>query len=480
MLSKSPIKSPIQKISTAGNKLVTAASTAVQHGTQLSNAVKTKANNIAEDFAKVDELHRRTSADTNSKKLSPSKRHQSKSSTTKRSPSRKSPNRNNGVGSRGIRDRINMFESSDNVGGGYSPHRTAAAAASSSRPIPEKENDTNSTTSTSVGKGYAFTSKDGVKKLSPVLRRKKKVKSPSRTSPTRSSKSSEGERSEIATNSNTKSPRKRNSPKKKLSPHKRNLYKLGEVDDEEEEDTLLGEAINTSIEYDQQPNDTMLSSRDERPMLGTRGKSESSTSSSSSSGMKRKSYQLDSINEDKPELNRSTSNRSEGSAGLLFTTTSQKQTHHRCTTPILNNQIPTKFNSNERDNTSQSHTLIQSPLRKHMKVVHDSACSGATCTIKQPFPLLLPNELNSHQKKQAELNELGSEEADGSGRSPYLDTLGNVCGTPGMITRSKSDPTADSKCDSKDGEGREEGKEAALDLLSSAAFLFKTSRRKLI
>ena len=85
MLSKSPIKSPIQKISTAGNKLVTAASTAVQHGTQLSNAVKTKANNIADDFAKVDELHRRTSADT-SKKLSPNKRHhQSKSSTKKSS-----------------------------------------------------------------------------------------------------------------------------------------------------------------------------------------------------------------------------------------------------------------------------------------------------------------------------------------------------------------------------------------------------------
>lgn len=479
MLSKSPIKSPIQKISTAGTKLVTAASTAVQHGTQLSNAVKTKANNIAEDFAKVDELQR-TSADTNSKKLSPNKRHQSKSSTTKKSPSRKSPNRNN-VGSRGIRDRINMFESSDNIGGGYSPHRTAAAAASASRSIPEKENDTNSTSTLKEGKGYAFTSKDGVKKLSPVLRRKKKVKSPSRTSPTRSSsKSSEGERRDgnVAT---TKSPRKKNSPKKKLSPHKRNLYKLGEVD-EEEEDTLLGEAINTSIEYDQQPND-MLSSRDERPMLGTRGKSESSTSSSSSSGMKRKSYQLDSINEDKPELNRSTSNKSaEGSAGLLFTTTSQKQTHHRCTTPILDNQIPTKFNSNERDNTkTQSHTLIQSPLRKHMKVVHDSACSGATCTIKQPFPLLLPNELNSAQKKQLELNELGGEAAV-DGRSPYLDTLGNVCGTPGMVQRSKSDPTADNKTgDSRDnGEGREEGKEAALDLLSSAAFLFKTSRRKLI
>jgi len=463
MLSKSPIKSPIQKISTAGNKLVTAASTAVQHGTQLSNAVKTKANNIAEDFAKVDELHRRSSADTNSKKLSPNKRHQSKNSTTKKSPSRKSPNRNNNVGSRGIRDRINMFESSDNIGGGYSPHRTAAAAAS--RSIPEKENDTNSTLS-KEGKGYAFTSKDGVKKLSPVLRRKKKVKSPSRTSPTRSSsKLSEG----VA--NNTKSPRKRNSPKKKLSPHKRNLYKLGEVDGEEES-TLLGEAINTSIEYDQQSNYI----REERPDM-----SRESSSSSSSSGMKRKSNQLDSINEDKPELNRSTSNKSaEGSAGLLFTTTSQKQTHHRCTTPILDNQIPTKFNSNERDNTkTQSHTLIQSPLRKHMKVVHDSACSGATsCTIKQPFPLLLPNELNSAQKKQAELNELGGEVAV-DGRSPYLDTLGNVCGTPGMVQRSKSDPTANSK--TGDGEeGREEGKEAALDLLSSAAFLFKTSRRKLI
>ena len=469
MLSKSPIKSPIQKISTAGNKLVTAASTAVQHGTQLSNAVKTKANNIAEDFAKVDELHRRTSADT--KKLSPNKRHhQSKSSITKKSPSRKSPNRNK-VGSRGIRDRINMFESSDNIGGGYSPHRMAAAAASSSRPIPEKENDTNSTSTSK--EGYAFTSKDGVKKLSPVLRRKKKVKSPSRTSPTRSS---EG----VANHS--KSPHKKNSPKKKLSPHKRNLYKLGEVNDEEEEDTLLGESINTSIEYDQQPSDNMLSSRDERPLLGTRGKSESSTSSSSSSGMKRKSYQLDSINEDKPELNRSTSSNksAEGRAGLLFTTTSQKQTHHRCTTPILNNQIPTKFNSKERDNTkTQSHTLIQSPLRKHMKVVHDSACSGATCTIKQPFPLLLPNELNSAQKKQVELNELGEVAADGSGRSPYLDTLGNVCGTPGMVQRSKSDPTADNKTGDCE-EGREEGKEAALDLLSSAAFLFKTSRRKLI
>ena len=78
------------------------------------------------------------------------------------------------------------------------------------------------------------------------------------------------------------------------------------------------------------------------------------------------------------------------------------------------------------------------------------------------------------------VNELGGEvAADGSGRSPYLDILGNVCGTPGMITRSKSDPTADSK--TGDGEeGREEGKEAALDLLSSAVFLFKTSRRKLI
>ncbi|KAL3776573.1 hypothetical protein ACHAW5_000337 [Stephanodiscus triporus] len=108
------------------------------------------------------------------------------------------------------------------------------------------------------------------------------------------------------------------------------------------------------------------------------------------------------------------------------------------------------------------HALIQSPLRKHMKAVHDSACSNATCTItKEPFPLLLPSSGGVPPP---------------SSRPNHLVLLGAVTGA---AASPKSDGDGNVGKDEEEEAAEERGDEAATDLLTSAAFLFKNSRRNL-
>ena len=103
------------------------------------------------------------------------------------------------------------------------------------------------------------------------------------------------------------------------------------------------------------------------------------------------------------------------------------------------------------------HPLIASPLNKHIKTVYDSACSNSICTAtKAPFPLLPQERLGEEEK----------------GRN-YLDVLGAATGVKNFEARKTKE--------SARAEEKERGadEERAVDLLTSAAFLFKHSRRKL-
>jgi len=109
----------------------------------------------------------------------------------------------------------------------------------------------------------------------------------------------------------------------------------------------------------------------------------------------------------------------------------------------------------------QHHSLIQIPLQRHIMAVHESACSNATCTVmKEPFPLVL---LSSSRQ-------VGEEDDD------HLDVLGAIAGH-GSINNSVIGNN-DNRI-KKDG-NNDNDKKIALDLLTSAAFLFKTSRRKIL
>ncbi|KAL7546381.1 hypothetical protein ACHAWF_009720 [Thalassiosira exigua] len=122
----------------------------------------------------------------------------------------------------------------------------------------------------------------------------------------------------------------------------------------------------------------------------------------------------------------------------------------------------------KRDSSSDEvHPLIRSPLRKHIRGVRDSACSNAACTVvKAPFPLL-PPEPGSRPLAAA----AGWDRADGGAGGRAGTIMGAVAGT--APTRAAEEGRV---------EGEEGGKdygEEALDLLTSAAFLFQHSRRNL-
>ena len=123
------------------------------------------------------------------------------------------------------------------------------------------------------------------------------------------------------------------------------------------------------------------------------------------------------------------------------------------------------------------HVLIQSPLRKHIKAVHDSACGNATCTAtKDPFPLRLPD----HPFTTAGKSRGGARPVDGGAHLAFLGASAGMTGTGATLSTSPRDGVGGS-----DEDGREErrrkrgGNDEATDLLSSAAFLFKHSRRNL-
>lgn len=142
--------------------------------------------------------------------------------------------------------------------------------------------------------------------------------------------------------------------------------------------------------------------------------------------------------------------------------------------------------------TTVDHSLIQSPLHKHMKGVHDSASSNAKCTmLKDPFPLL-PSDCTRPLAAVANWEEKGR--AGDGGMMGYLDTLGALTGRL-ESRRNKNQGGRGRGGGGGGGDGggggggggttgdngrvENDGGEAALDLLTSAAFLFKHSRRNL-
>jgi hypothetical protein len=144
-------------------------------------------------------------------------------------------------------------------------------------------------------------------------------------------------------------------------------------------------------------------------------------------------------------------------------------------------------NKKKRDYSSPSnayyrHGLIRSPLRKHIKAVHDSACGNATCTTtKEPFPLILPSSLSRRNRVTD-----GGGGGGGGGGGLGVDHLALLGALTGGIPVAAETTSKFSRND--DGVGNDDGEDKggakrrgdeALDLLTSAAFLFKTSRRNL-
>lgn len=115
---------------------------------------------------------------------------------------------------------------------------------------------------------------------------------------------------------------------------------------------------------------------------------------------------------------------------------------------------------------SNEHPLISSPLRNHVRAVQEASETNSFISVrKEPFPLFAPEYQckTSHDdcvdeqmgKKNDHLNDLGVLTGQGRAKKGIIQT--------------------DGACNS----GEKRSNEEAMDLLNSAAFLFKTSRRRL-
>ena len=124
----------------------------------------------------------------------------------------------------------------------------------------------------------------------------------------------------------------------------------------------------------------------------------------------------------------------------------------------------TPFAKREAD----EHPLICSPLQKHIKTVHDSACSNSVCsTVKDHYPLLPPEQTRRMRRSEpAAMNKTGE----------HLDMLSAASGMKSGGGRSDT-ASGGRKASGDVGQGTDE--ERAIDLLTSAAFLFKHSRRNM-
>ncbi len=158
------------------------------------------------------------------------------------------------------------------------------------------------------------------------------------------------------------------------------------------------------------------------------------------------------------------------------------ETHHH---DHYNNRHRDENNirNDDRDNQSNKrdpdeHPLIDSPLRKHMKLVHESAESNCTVTMKKaPFPLLPP------EQTRAILEARKKEQEEKEGDCQHLDMLGNVTGTTstqfGVDAKFGYKKRRGKRTKVGGGSSSVDEEEEAVDLLTSAAFMFKTSRRNL-
>jgi hypothetical protein len=115
---------------------------------------------------------------------------------------------------------------------------------------------------------------------------------------------------------------------------------------------------------------------------------------------------------------------------------------------------------------SNEHPLISSPLRNHVRAVQEASETNSFISVrKEPFPLFAPEYQckTSHddcvdkqmRKKNDHLNDLGVLTGQGRAKKGSIQT--------------------DGACNA----GEKRSNEEAMDLLNSAAFLFKTSRRRL-
>jgi hypothetical protein len=121
----------------------------------------------------------------------------------------------------------------------------------------------------------------------------------------------------------------------------------------------------------------------------------------------------------------------------------------------------------------QQHSLIQSPLQRHIQAVHESACSNATCTaMKEPFQLQLVPSSSSGEETLATAT-AKTRQVGGGGSDHHLDMLGAVAGHSMNYKK-------DGNNNDRDTNVGGDINNVALDLLTSAAFLFKTSRRNIL
>ncbi len=133
------------------------------------------------------------------------------------------------------------------------------------------------------------------------------------------------------------------------------------------------------------------------------------------------------------------------------------------------------------------HPLIQSPLRKHIKIVHDSACANASCTvIKEPFPLLLlpppPHQRQHQQLKEWTSDHLYTLDVLTTTTTSIPRTIG-VTGYENTTMKKDENPKVEegdhNDCRQGCSNSSSRKEEEAIDLLTSASFLFQQSRRKL-
>eukprot|EP00571_Detonula_confervacea_P011370 CAMPEP_0172302940 /NCGR_PEP_ID=MMETSP1058-20130122/4579_1 /TAXON_ID=83371 /ORGANISM="Detonula confervacea, Strain CCMP 353" /LENGTH=520 /DNA_ID=CAMNT_0013013609 /DNA_START=97 /DNA_END=1659 /DNA_ORIENTATION=- len=203
-------------------------------------------------------------------------------------------------------------------------------------------------------------------------------------------------------------------------------------------------------------------------------------------------------------------------------TSAGKQKHRSSTNTttygtINNNNNHQQQQQHFKKRNPNEHHLLQSPLRKHIKSVHDSASSNATCTmLKNPFPLLLAPSLEGRSAFGAVANwknDHGASGSGGGGLGSHLDTLGSIMtgnsapllnggnsmgmgsgtrrvNSNGRTERGGGEYCADNNKNTSPSSGNHHhhhedrantdgGNEEALDLLTSANFLFKHSRRNL-
>lgn len=446
-------KSPIKKISKVARRGTKLAASAAHKGSQFYEQVHSR-------MAEVDSSNSRD----NNKQSSPSRHRAAASVSDMANRSR-------------VRDQINRFNSAavpsqrgSNDGGNHSTskesrhhenevttstrrkhrqqqhnenkslveHTDGNEMASYNPSYYEKENESNLPASIDATVApYSFTSKDGVRVLSPAMHRQRR-KSPKKGS------------------SSTSSPQKATlSPKKASSSSQSNPSPPA----------IEGNNNNSETTYDE----TEMLKRQLRAL-----EKDNEKLMKRNSRLERKCDKLTRDNTqlmEEVEVHAASNNSSSSTADAAYRR--QDNSNSQGNTASYGTQQEEQLN--RRD--PEEHPLIGSPLRKHMKFVHESAESNCTVTMrKAPFPLLPPEQTRVIMEARRKIME--EEQQDDE---KHLGMLGNVTGTPSLDVDANFALSYKKRRGKRVKDGEEDGsaEEEAVDLLTSAAFMFKTSRRKL-